>query len=270
MNEVVRNLTLHNFEMIKASYDTSRRIFWDQTKQQLVHPGEYGAFRERLLRQWLAMYVPKRFGISSGFLINVAGAISTQCDVIIYDRETTPTIQSADEQLFFPIETVVAVGEIKSDINSPAQLNDHLLKLSKIKKLRDDMSHTRPYRRVGGGKFDIGKYPFDNVFTFLICNKIAFGITKESVSYNADRQYQHNRVLSLKDGVISWVNEKGTNLPYSFLDDENYEVNLAQIAQDDPVPGLTVFLSALDMAVDMVTLLNIDLSCYLSDAHREP
>lgn len=49
--------------------------------------------------------------------MNSENKISTQCDIIIYDIN-----HKTENQKFFPIETVIAVGEIKSDLHSFIEL----------------------------------------------------------------------------------------------------------------------------------------------------
>ena len=128
MNEITRNLALQNYLNFKRSFDDSKRIYWDEKLKRLKHPGEFGAYREDLVKKWLRIITPEDFGIGSGFVIGPKGAISTQCDIIIYDKQRTPVLENMDNQRFFPVETVCCIGEIKSTINSARELNLHLLR----------------------------------------------------------------------------------------------------------------------------------------------
>jgi hypothetical protein len=99
---------------------------------KLIHPGEFGIYREAICKRFLEFIIPKKLSIDNGFLINTNNEVSTQCDIVIYDSKHTPLVQSNELQRFFPIETVCAIGEVKSTL-SKAQLKETLLKLSKVK-----------------------------------------------------------------------------------------------------------------------------------------
>lgn len=87
MNPIIKNITVQNLKNFMNSFKESKNIFWDEEKNRLMHSGEYGIYREELIKKWLRIFIPDMFGISSGFIINSKGQISTQCDLIIYDRE---------------------------------------------------------------------------------------------------------------------------------------------------------------------------------------
>lgn len=102
-----------------------------------LHPGEYGTYREILIRELLKNIIPGQFKVGEGFILNPndeAGDVSTQCDVIIYADSYTPFIDKGYEN-FFPVETVVSIGEVKSDLTF-STLTAALVKLAKNKKIR--------------------------------------------------------------------------------------------------------------------------------------
>lgn len=123
MNSIIRNTTIENYLNLKSAFENSKKIFSSQKDGKIFHNGEYGTYREDLVKRFLRLYIPSRLDIGTGFLINAEGDISTQCDIIIYDRYTTPIIESSGNQRFFPIETVAAVGEIKSTVQSMTELS---------------------------------------------------------------------------------------------------------------------------------------------------
>lgn len=218
MNDVIRNLTIQNFENLKSAFDYSKKIFWNEEKNRLVHPGEFGVYRELLIHNWLRLYIPKKYGISSGFIINSENKISTQCDIIIYDIYHTPQIQTEENQNFFPIETVLAVGEVKSDINTFSDLKKFVEKLSEVKKMRSEVKKPKPYFKPFPGNFDLEKNPYDNVFTFLVCNKFHFDPIGQKFNVNIDKIHRPNLILSLNDGLINYESQIGfPNLSFPFI-----------------------------------------------------
>jgi hypothetical protein len=268
MNEITRNLTIQNYRNFLNSFKESKTIFWDDKEKRLFHSGEYGIYREELVKKWLRIVVPEKFGISSGFIITDKGSISTQCDIIIYDKDKTPKIENIDSQRFFPIETVSCIGEVKSDINTSSDLNKYLIKLSEIKKLREEVTDPLPYYRgMTGNDLSPKLNPFDNIYSFLICNKFGFKLDLDKIDYgDIEQQYKHNNVLSLEDGVINYRTVGGsTNLNMPFMGGDNLLYNYLKNDDAELPSHILSFLSSLQMALNFTALLNIDIVCYLTD-----
>lgn len=68
----------------------------------------------RVLREFL----PARYGIAKGQVIDSQGGISDQIDLLIYDAQYTPLLaKTANGDLFVPAEAVYAVFEVKQEMN---------------------------------------------------------------------------------------------------------------------------------------------------------
>ncbi|KDR90796.1 hypothetical protein K538_07910 [Agrobacterium tumefaciens GW4] len=206
--------TIFSFQL--AFLNASRAMFLD-ADGKLVHPGEFGYYRETLAKQFIRAFVPRRLEIDSGFVIGADGQVSSQCDLIIYEASVAPLLQSENRQRFFPIEAVVAVGEIKSVI-SPAELHAALRKLSSIKWLRDCMSEPTYVHNLKTGD-DLRKFrpqhdELDQIVTFLICERFDFNLNEDQFGkiascYNTEApkrpaNLRHNLVLSLMDGLLTY------------------------------------------------------------------
>lgn len=201
--------------------DSSRRLFVDE-RGILVHSLEFGMYRERIVSDFLKLFTPERMGLDTGFVVNSNGRISTQCDIIIYDKTVTPLIRDDQFQRFFPIESVCAVGEIKSHL-SLAELKKALRKLAKLKSLRDSLdkpsyAYTLKSGGLHGSKFEPERDELDQIFTFLICESFSFDVQhhlQEIVScYNEELPHhpfchRHNVILSLRDGVLAYLHPEG-------------------------------------------------------------
>lgn len=272
MNPIIKNLTIQNLKNFINSFNESRNIFWDDKENMLRHSAEYGIYREELVKKWLRVFIPETYGISSGFIINSKGEISTQCDLIIYDKNKTPKIENIDSQRFFPVETVLLVGEIKSDINSMKDLNNYLIKLAKIKKMRDGVVCPQPYYRPKlTSTYSPESIPFDNIFSILICNKFNFKFDISKLDYEmTENRFKHNLVLSLNDGILNYKTNQGTdNLPYPCVGPEILQNNYLQNDHADLPAHIISFLGSLSMAVTTTTLLEIDMIYYLTDSIHE-
>lgn len=103
---------------------------------------EHGNVGEAYFRKWLTEFLPKRYGVTSGYIISPGLTETDQTyhyDVIIYDqlespilwRSNNPDDSSQGESLAIPAEYVFAVFEVKSRYNyaSMKKAIDHILKL---------------------------------------------------------------------------------------------------------------------------------------------
>jgi hypothetical protein len=63
--------------------------------------------------------MPAHFGIGSGIVVSSSGQQSRQTDVIIYDGRPLPPVLLAGDRGIFPIDSVLAVIEVKSTLVAP-------------------------------------------------------------------------------------------------------------------------------------------------------
>ena len=67
----------------------------------------------RMLREFL----PARYGVAKGQVMDSLGAISDQIDLLVYDSQYTPLLaQASSGDLFVPAEAVYAVFEVKQEM----------------------------------------------------------------------------------------------------------------------------------------------------------
>lgn len=206
-----------------AFSDTATRIFYDSERMAIRHPREYGSYREAIVRRFVRGFIPDRLGIGSGFIVTSQGSVSTQCDLVIYDKQSTPLLESDERQRFFPVESVCAVGEVKSVVGK-SDLRQALRKLSDIKRLRTQVSNSIALyrdRSVSGSVRPI-EQAYDSLPTFLICKKFGFSIedVSELQGYLYDDEQvwlRHNMVMSADDGLLAYEHDGKTDLPPSFV-----------------------------------------------------
>lgn len=222
-NRVLNSILEERIEVFKFAFQrTSKEIFLDEDSKKLIHPGEFGTFREMACKEYLRLVIPMSLEIGTGFLITDKGAVSTQCDLVIYDRNSTPLIQNTENQRFFPIETACAVGEVKSDLNK-SQFVEAINKLARTKKLKEEISNPVPIKRQHQGAFDPTNYPYDHIFSILICNKLDFNyknlVNEIDALYNEDIQpwQKHNIILSISDGLLAYYDENDKTMMYPYI-----------------------------------------------------
>jgi hypothetical protein len=81
--------------------------------------GALGENREAVLQQFFSTYLPQRFGVGTGFALLGAEQVSTQQDVVIYDRLNNPVLFPESAAPLFPPSALVAVIEVKSRLTRP-------------------------------------------------------------------------------------------------------------------------------------------------------
>ncbi|MGD0820981.1 MAG: DUF6602 domain-containing protein [Desulfomonilia bacterium] len=99
----------------------------------------HGKVAEAEFRKWLASFLPKRYGITSGYIVSTglkSGDKTPHFDIIIYDQlespilwvEDFPDVSSQGRSLAIPVEYVRCVLEVKSNFSSTTVVNamEHL------------------------------------------------------------------------------------------------------------------------------------------------
>lgn len=82
------------------------------------HAGLKGQLREAVVRDLVRPLLPPTVGIGQGQIVAHDGQISSQTDVILYDRRILPPVLFEDLNGVFPIEAVLATLEVKSVLNA--------------------------------------------------------------------------------------------------------------------------------------------------------
>lgn len=121
-------------------------------------------------------------------------------------------MEDAEKRRFFPVETVAAIGEVKS-VLSKRELLDALVKLARAKQLRIVDEYMTPVRRFPNLIHEELGHHFDYMVSFLICSKFSFKVDDITVdvskfydSANVPARFRHNLVLSIEDGILCYRN----------------------------------------------------------------
>lgn len=272
MNTIFEKLIRAKIEDFVYEYNNvSREIFVNDTGT-LIHPGEFGMYREKIVAELLKPFLPSKLAVGTGFIITCQNNISTQCDIIIYDKENTPIIENG-EQRFFPIECVVGVIEVKSVLNK-TKFKEALQKLSNIKKLRSDIPARNPYVFKDGdfAGFDAKNNIRDQIATFLICESLDFDYKNDKTDLfnefycDIDKSLYHNMILSLKDGLFLYHDgNKIINYPYwSYSNDMHKHIMIVPSETGYKYEHIMLFVNYFYMQVSSVSVLYIEMTTYIS------
>jgi len=273
-NRIYNKLLENKIENLINSFRyTSRDIFFDEINNRITHPGEFGGYREKIITDFLKITIPKIYGIGDGFIISNNDDVSTQCDIVIYDKEYTPTIEFDSLQKFYTVETVVGIGEAKSRLNKTS-LKETLIKLSKVKKIKSTVQE--PYilkKKTLDNIFQPTINTYDNIFSFLICEKLDFNLNNldwdnyfNEVYDNIDINHRHNVILSIEDGFIlykGFINQQITILPYPFLTNNQLLQNNFIKKENNSYRIYKLFASAMFDGISHATVLYPETTKYI-------
>jgi hypothetical protein len=80
------------------------------------HASARGTASEEDWLRVLKGHLPFRYQADRAFVIDSAGAISEQIDIVIYDRQYSPLLSNISDQRFVPAESVYGILEVKQDL----------------------------------------------------------------------------------------------------------------------------------------------------------
>lgn len=84
-----------------------------RANQSIEHAGTKGAVNEDHWIDILRAYLPNRYEVATGFIIDSQGGRSEQIDIVIFDRHFTPTLLDQQKHRYIPAEAVYGVLESK-------------------------------------------------------------------------------------------------------------------------------------------------------------
>ncbi len=107
---------------------------------EIYHPTTKGNESELNWIGLLRSYLPERYTVDSGFVIDYNGNLSEQIDIIIYDRHFTPFIFRGENVVYIPAEGVYAVFEVKPHFDK-TNYDYAIKKLESVKTLKRTSAH---------------------------------------------------------------------------------------------------------------------------------
>ncbi len=88
-----------------------------RASQSIAHAGTQGSVNEDHWIEIFRSYLPKRYEVATGFVIDSRGSRSQQADVVVFDKHFTPTLLDQQNHRYVPAEAVYAVFECKPHID---------------------------------------------------------------------------------------------------------------------------------------------------------
>jgi hypothetical protein len=81
------------------------------------HNGQKGSSLERAVQSILRRFLPENIAVTEGIIIDSEGFVSSQLDIILYDKGSAQLFYNSESTKVVPAEFVFAVGEVKAQLN---------------------------------------------------------------------------------------------------------------------------------------------------------
>lgn len=107
------------------------------------HYASVGEAAEAAFRDFLSKRLPHAFAVEEGFIFEHGGKRALQQDIVIYDHLNHPLLVSEGRQGLFPVDTVVVVIEVKTNLTKK-DIYDAVSKIASIKQLKRTVRNQTP------------------------------------------------------------------------------------------------------------------------------
>ena len=224
--------------------------------RRLPHEGLKGSENEQALANILRDFLPARYGVEvNALIIDRDGAVSRQCDIVIYDDVQFPKYF----RKVYPIETVHAVVEVKTELSKQqadiALLNEAALRELKFQPLltpywqtktrETRIPHAPPVHCVFGYRSSTEDFgTFSGWFSNLPTQ------TKGSEDFPYHPSFNHFIACALDKGLIFCRGDSHISRGLSVAEEANNERNFSATGDGnhievDPAKALFLFLETL-------------------------
>lgn len=133
---------------------------------RITHKGDRGEVNEQFFIEFLRAYLPNRYTVEKAIVLDSCGSVSHSIDIVVFDRQYTPTLLDSDKHRYVPAEAVYAVFECKPKIDKSTleYAGDKIASVRKLKRTSVPISHAggvyepRPLFEIVGGilALDVG------------------------------------------------------------------------------------------------------------------
>jgi hypothetical protein len=156
---MIKKLFMNSYEILKTSICIAK----DAHKTHAPSQGEL------IEKKWLGIlmnYLPERYRVSNGFVIDSESKISKQIDILIYDKQYSQFVFTDEGHHYIPIEAIYAIFECKTKLGKK-EYDDAISKIESVKILK------KTYTKV----------KHINGITESSPNRILYGVLAESSVY---------------------------------------------------------------------------------------
>ncbi len=118
------------------------------SSNRITHSGVKGEVNEQFFIEYLRKYLPNRYTVEKAIVLDSQGSVSHSIDIVVFDRQYTPTLLDNDKHRYIPAEAVYAVFECKPKINKEylEYTGEKIESVRRLHRTSIDITHA-------GGKF---------------------------------------------------------------------------------------------------------------------
>lgn len=106
-------------EFLREAFQTEQDCLASnlRSSRRITHAGDRGEVNEQYFIDFLRKYLPNRYTVEKAIVLDSNGDVSHSIDIVVFDRQYTPTLLDNDKHRYVPAEAVYAVFECKPTIN---------------------------------------------------------------------------------------------------------------------------------------------------------
>lgn len=107
-------------QFLQDSFSQEQKILklqLEMSSASITHNGLLGEVNEKHFIKFIRRYLPNRYAVDSGIVIDSRGRTSDQIDIIIFDNQYTPTLLDQQSHRYIPAESVYGIFEVKPYID---------------------------------------------------------------------------------------------------------------------------------------------------------
>ncbi len=119
MNKAKADAKISGKSFLRNAFSAEQKVLAAQLElstTSITHDGVMGEVNEQHFIHFLRRYLPTRYEVDTAIVIDSNGATSDQIDIVIFDRQYTPTLIDQQAHRFIPAEAVYCVLEVKPTI----------------------------------------------------------------------------------------------------------------------------------------------------------
>ncbi|MCJ7789980.1 MAG: hypothetical protein MUP69_07320 [Candidatus Atribacteria bacterium] len=112
-------ITSNNTQFLRDAFASDQECLVANLRSscRITHRGDRGEVNEQFFIDFLRAYLPNRYTVEKAIVLDSKGSVSDSIDVVVFDRQYTPTLLDNDKHRYVPAEAVYAVFECKPKIN---------------------------------------------------------------------------------------------------------------------------------------------------------
>lgn len=181
------------------------KIDFDGITSKIEHNGQKGDIREELLKDSLTQFLPQKYSIGNGIIVDSNQSQSKQQDFIIYDRFNSPLMLKKQTMQVVPIESVYCTIEIKSTLTK-SELEKCVANIKSVRALEKVCLQTSPiiYENANNTIGFVFAYTSDSSLDTIYENLV-------EMNKSIEPHHQISGICVLDKGLILNVSKNGMN-----------------------------------------------------------